>query len=110
MPDDSWQTYSTTLRKLLNQPNLLEEFLQDIDGTATADLGISPEMRNDLKKLTLLLPSQSAYDSVGPPLADDESQIEQGVLSAKEFFEATYAHLRRGAFLTTAMSVLVFLV
>ena len=60
MDDDSWQTYSNTLRRLLERPRLLQQFQEELDGTATSDLNLTAEMRTDIKQLLLSLSSYQA--------------------------------------------------
>jgi hypothetical protein len=114
MPDGDWQLYSNALRRLVQRPRLREQFRQDVDGTATADLGITPEMRTDFENLLLLLQTQ---DVAEPPdggaasaTSAPQDSFERGALSAQDYFDRTYAYLRRGALATTAMSIAIFLV
>ena len=113
MTQESWQSYSTALQELLNRPERLAEFMQDMDGSATADLRISPEMRTDLKKLLLYL--QLPRKDPGKPSKDEQDEGDTAKDAkdekdeARDFFEMTFRQIRRGSLITIVMSVLIFL-
>jgi hypothetical protein len=108
-PDESWQAYSNTLQKLLLRPDLLNRFREDIDGTKTAELHISSDMRSDLKNLILRFPSLREEEASTTPSSADEDRLEESMLEAGRFFERSFLQLRRGALTTTVMSILIFL-
>ncbi len=107
--DQRWQTYSSILRRLLQRPQLRDKFRQDVDGSATADLNIPADMRTDLKNLLMLLESQTTASRVDGVAERQEDSFQKSTISAQEFFDRTYAHLRRGAIATMVMSSLIFL-
>ena len=110
VPDESWRAYSNTLRELLLRPKLLDQFRQDIDGTTTGHLNLSPDMRSDLKNLILLVPAlRGEESSSGTSPSVDEDRVEKSLMSAERFFESSYLKIRRGALITTVMSILIFL-
>src|SRR3954464_5278423 len=107
MVDDSWKTYSSALRRLDAQPDLLERFQQDIEGTTAARLGLSPEMVADLKNLYITAHGRTPAGQPSPILLAEESEHP---FSAEQFFKETYGQLKRGALATTIMSSLIFVV
>lgn len=108
MSEESWRTYSSTLTRLLRRPTLLSRFQEDMDGTATAELNISEEMRTDLKNLLLTLSTASESEPPEPGPSTEDDKVVESVLSAERFFESTYKQIRRGALTTTLMSVTIF--
>lgn len=107
--DASWSTYSTALRRLLARPELRSRFQQDLDGAAVAaELRVPEEMLTDLKQTLLLIGRDEPDDPGGPGGPGGHGDGDQDPLSARSFYEATYAHLRRGAVATVVMSVLIF--
>lgn len=101
--DASWSTYSSALRRLLTRSELRSRFQQDLDGVGVAaELRIPEEMITDLKQVLLLIGRNEPGDQ------GDHVDGDRDPLSARSFYEATYAHLRRGAVATVVMSVLIF--
>ena len=111
--DASWQAYSTALRQLLQREKLRDAFRQDVDGSTSADLNITSEMRTDLKNLLILLSAESdaqAGNGVGAVSdAGDGDAFERRGLAAQDYFENTYSYLRRAALATTVMSIVIFM-
>lgn len=105
---DSWDEYARALKKLLRRPQLAEELkAMDTSTAARAELGVSEPMAKSLRDILLLLPVGTApgQSDQGPFQKTNES-----VDFALSMLKSSSGHVRRTVALTTAMSVVMFVI
>jgi len=118
MQEDDFRTYWYAMRQLPQQPLLIERLKsKDSAEKASKELGISDKVRleiisrlNDFEVLFHPNSSPDDAEKPQPPGTSNDTEQEQEIKSARDFFNEAFSQLRRAYDTSRMMSVTMFVI